>query len=89
MDSAIVKTIYYGSMFVFAGIFLLLALIFPKKFKEVKTLFTIMSISVFIVYLFVIPLKVKLSLKTKERREAPIKAERRAKYEQAKAVFDE
>ncbi|MBP5789469.1 MAG: hypothetical protein J6W29_04470 [Neisseriaceae bacterium] len=89
MDSAIVKTIYYGSMFVFAGIFLLLALIFPKKFKEVKTLFTIMSISVFIVYLFVIPLKVKLSLKTKERREAPIKAEQRAKYEQAKAVFDE
>ena len=89
MDSVIVKTIYYGSMFVFAGIFLLLAFIFPKKFKEVKTLFTIMSISVFIVYLFIVPLKVKLSLKTKERREAPIKAERRAKYEQAKAVFDE
>lgn len=89
MDSAIVKTIYYGSMFVFAGIFLLLALIFPKKFKEVKTLFTIMSISVFIVYLFIVPLKVKLSLKTKERREAPIKAERQAKYQAAKAVFDE
>ena len=89
MDSAIVKTIYYGSMFVFAGIFLLLALIFPKKFKEVKTLFTIMSISVFIVYLFIVPLKVKLSLKTKERREAPIKAERLAKYQAAKAVFDE
>lgn len=85
MGSLVVGTIYFGLMFILAGFFLLLAIIFPKKTKE----FLITAGGILILFIFIIPLQVRLSLKAQEKREEPIKAEQRAKYEAAKAVFDE
>ncbi|MBP5788914.1 MAG: NADH-quinone oxidoreductase subunit J [Neisseriaceae bacterium] len=85
MASLVVGTIYFGLMFILAGFFFLLAMIFPKKTKE----FLITAGGVLILFIFIIPLQARLSLKIQEKIEEPIKAERRAKYEQAKAVFDE
>ena len=85
MGSLVVGTIYFGLMFILAGFFLLLGLCFKSKLKEFLT----MAGGVLVLFIFIIPLQARLSLKIQEKREAPIKAERQAKYEAAKAVFDE
>ena len=85
MASLVVGTIYFGLMFILAGFFFLLAMIFPKKTKE----FLITAGGVLILFIFIIPLQARLSLKIQEKREAPKKAERKAKYEEARTVFDE
>ena len=85
MASLVVGTIYYGLMFILAGFFLLLALIFPKKAKG----FFIAAGCVVVWFIVVIPLNARLSLKIIESKERPIKEAAEKRYNEARAVFDE
>ncbi|MBP3220476.1 MAG: hypothetical protein J6M43_00350 [Neisseriaceae bacterium] len=85
MASLVVGTIYYGLMFILAGFFLLLALIFPKKAKG----FFITAGCVVVLFVVVIPLWARLSLKIMEIKERPIKEAAEKRYNEARAVFDE
>ena len=85
MASLIVGTIYYGLMFILAGFFLLLALIFPKKAKG----FFIAAGCIVVLFVIVIPLWARLSLKIMEIEERPVKEAAEKRYNEAKAVFDE
>ena len=85
MASLVVGTIYYGLMFILAGFFLLLALIFPKKAKG----FFIAAGCVVVLFVVVIPLWARLSLKIMEIKERPIKEAAKKEYNEARAVFDE
>lgn len=59
MGSLVVGTIYYGLMFILAGFFLLLALIFNKQAKG----FFIAAGCIVVLFIVVIPLLAILSLK--------------------------
>ncbi|MBO4576761.1 MAG: hypothetical protein J5680_06575 [Neisseriaceae bacterium] len=85
MGSLVVGTIYYGLMFILAGFFLLLALIFPKKAKG----FFIAAGCIVVLFVIVIPLWARLSLKIMEIEEQPIKEAAEKRYNEARAVFDE
>ncbi|MBR5940281.1 MAG: hypothetical protein IKZ88_03410 [Neisseriaceae bacterium] len=85
MGSLVVGTIYYGLMFILAGFFLLLALIFPKKAKG----FFIAAGCIVVLFVIVIPLWARLSLKIMEIEERPIKEAAEKRYNEARAVFDE
>ena len=85
MASLVVGTIYYGLMFILAGFFLLLALIFPKKAKG----FFIAAGCIVVLFVIVIPLWARLSLKIMEIEERPVKEAAEKRYNEAKAVFDE
>ena len=85
MASLVVGTIYYGLMFILAGFFLLLALIFPKKAKG----FFITACCIVVLFIVVIPLWARLSLKIMEIEERPIKEAAEKRYNEARAVFDE
>ena len=85
MASLIVGTIYYGLMFILAGFFLLLALIFPKKAKG----FFIAAGCIVVLFVIVIPLWARLSLKIMEIKERPVKEAAEKRYNEARAVFDE
>ena len=76
---------YWGSMFVLAGFFLLIALFVPKKIKLV-----FVSISGIIIALYVTLFALLMfGGMIDEKKQQPIKEARRAEYEQARAVFDE
>ena len=85
MASLVVGTIYYGLMFILAGFFLLLALIFHKQAKG----FFIAAACIVVLFVIVIPLWARLSLKIMEIKERPIKEAAEKRYNEAKAVFDE
>ena len=85
MASLVVGTIYYGLMFILAGFFLLLALIFPKKAKG----FFIAAGCIVVLFVIVIPLWARLSLKIMEIKERPVKEAAEKRYNEARAVFDE
>ncbi len=85
MGSLVVGTIYFGLMFILAGFFLLLALAIPKKSKE----FFIAAGGILVLFVVVIPLNARLSLKIQEAEERPIKEAAEKRYNEAKAVFDE
>ena len=85
MGSLVVGTIYYGLMFILAGFFLLLALIFPKKAKG----FFIAAGCIVVLFVIVIPLWARLSLKIMEIKERPMKEAAEKRYNEARAVFDE
>lgn len=85
MASLVVGTIYYGLMFILAGFFLLLALIFHKQAKG----FFIAAACIVVLFVVVIPLWARLSLKIIESKERPIKEAAKKRYNEAKAVFDE
>ena len=85
MASLVVGTIYYGLMFILAGFFLLLALIFPKKAKG----FFIAAACIVVLFVIVIPLWARLSLKIMEIKERPVKEAAEKRYNEARAVFDE
>ena len=82
---SLIRFYYWASMFVLAGFFLLLALIAPKK---IKLLFASISGIIVVLYVSFYSLLI-LSAIQHEKEQAPIIAERQAKYEAAKAVFDE
>ena len=85
MGSLVVGTIYFGLMFILAGFFLLLALIFPKQAKG----FFITAACIVVLFIVVIPLWARLSLKIMEIKERPVKEAAEKRYNEARAVFDE
>ncbi|MBO7081356.1 MAG: hypothetical protein J6V99_04890 [Neisseriaceae bacterium] len=89
MASLVVSTIYFGLMGLLAGFFLLLALVFPKRFKKIKIAFAVMSVGVLLWFLVVIPVWARVSLKIAEEKKRPIREAAEKRYNEARAVFDE
>ena len=89
MASLVVGTIYFGLMGLLAGFFLLLALVFPKRFKKIKIAFAVMSVGVLLWFLVVIPVWARVSLKIAEEKKRPIREAAEKRYNEARAVFDE